>query len=130
MFDTTKPPNAWLVTHIKNNKNNVKNTIKFMFCSKYINKSNVNSVYKDAMESIKSIIRISYMGVIKVRNKFNSGIIFTDSNMPTVMSVRMNLNPVKAKYQRVSTHATKVTPLFVGLKWNSTDAGQDIFICE
>lgn len=103
LYDSNKLPNAWLTEHAKKNKNNVKNTIKFMFCTPCSDKNTITAqpgldiYYKAAMDSIKSMVRVSYVGVVEVRNRFNGGIIFLGSRMESIMHKRVSLNSVQTR---------------------------------
>lgn len=103
LYDSNKLPNAWLTEHAKKNKNNVKNTIKFMFCIQCKDKNTITDQpeldihYKPVMDSIKSTVRVSYVGVVEVRNRFNGGIIFLDTQMESIMHKRLSLNAVDTK---------------------------------
>lgn len=100
LYDSNRLPNAWLSDHAKKDKNNVKNTIKFTFCSSCTDKNDITTQpeldlhYKQSMESIKSTVRVSYVGVVEVRNRFNFGVIFLDQPMESIASRRLSLNRV------------------------------------
>lgn len=122
LYDSNKPPNAWVTEHAKKDKNNVKNAVKFMFCFPRSSKNAITTQaeldihYRMAMDSIKSTVRISYVGVVKVRNRFNSGVIFLDSVLELIMPRRLRLNPVLSMALNKPTMTTSVVIPRVELK--------------
>ncbi|OAG33773.1 hypothetical protein AYO21_12143 [Fonsecaea monophora] len=99
------PINVWLHNHAKANRNNIKNSLEFTFCDACKSRNMIttqpecDSHYKDAINYITHAVRLSYLGVIEVRNKIGQGVIFLDGNVsalasPTSPGPRGCLEPV------------------------------------
>ncbi|OAP53931.1 hypothetical protein AYL99_11811 [Fonsecaea erecta] len=81
------PVNVWLHNHAKSNRNNVRNSLKFTFCDTCKGMNTVTTQpecdnhYKDVVQYIIHVVRVSYLGVTEVRNKTGHGIIFLDGDI-------------------------------------------------
>ncbi|KAF4460187.1 hypothetical protein FALBO_13028 [Fusarium albosuccineum] len=94
------PVNAWIYDHAKINKNNVRNCVKIMFCyvcseiNEYTTQPECDIHYRSSIEKIKSLVRLSYVGVVEVRNRCGVGIIFTDNDTFSADTLKVKLKPV------------------------------------
>lgn len=87
-YDKIKYPNmfssGWMYEHLRRSENNVKNSIKFKFCSKCQHRNMVwtqpqcDQYYRLNIKLLIDLIRTTHKGTVDVRNVFNHGYIFLD----------------------------------------------------
>jgi len=87
-YDQEKYPNmfgsGWFNKHVKENVNNVRNSVKLMFCTKCTTKNKLytqpecDNHYKKEIESCFTMIKASFAGKTEMRNRIGIGYIFLD----------------------------------------------------
>jgi hypothetical protein len=66
--------------------------------------------YKIAMESIMTMIKVSYVGVVEAKNRLNGGIMFLDRPMETITHRRLSLRSVPTIIMNTPVVITGVMP--------------------
>jgi hypothetical protein len=85
-YDKEKYPNmfgsGWFNDHVKQNVNNVRNSIKLMFCTKCETKNTIytqpecDAHYKKEIQCCFDLIKSSFAGKAEMRNRIGIGYIF------------------------------------------------------
>ena len=85
-YDKDKYPNmfssGWFYEHAKRNRNNVKNSVKLMFCTKCEMKNSIHTqpecdnYYGKQIKACVKMIESSYVGQVELRHRIGFGYIF------------------------------------------------------